>query len=411
MRKHLIAACKRLLFIWILWSALLTGYELIKLKIPMTMRLYEEEAVSVLSGSQKKIAPEDLHLDFAGDVQITETATGTYEAACNLFGVIPIKTMEIEVVSKDQLIPGGIPVGIYIQTDGIFVIGTGQIETQNGQIESPAKNIIKTGDYITSFQGEKIERKEELVKKLANFSGEELVLGIRRNQEEMEIAVKPVILNDGAHLGIWVRDDTQGVGTLTYITADGKFGALGHGISDADSELLMESSEGKLYDCEILAIIKGERGTPGKLSGKIVYSKNNLYGDVYGNLSGGIYGQANSHLMESVENESLPIALKQEVMEGEAVILSSVDGVMREYTVEIKKIHKGEKDVNKGMELTVTDEELLRLTGGIVQGMSGSPIIQNDKIVGALTHVFVNDPLKGYGIFIEDMLDECQDDL
>lgn len=405
MRKHLIAACKRLFFIWILWSTLLTGYELIRLKIPMTMRLYEEEAVTVLSGSQKKISPEDLHLDFAGDIQITETADGTYEAACNLFGVIPIKTMEIEVVSKDQLIPGGIPVGIYVQTDGIFVIGTGQIETENGAVESPAKNIIKTGDYITSFQGEKIERKEELIEKLSEFSGEELVLGIRRNQEDLEICVNPVMSEEGAHIGVWVRDDTQGVGTLTYITADGKFGALGHGISDADSELLMEVSEGKLYDCEILAIIKGERGTPGKLSGKIVYSKNNLYGDVYGNLSGGIYGQANAHLMASVKNEPISIALKQEVMEGKAVILSSVDGTLKEYTVEIKKIHKGEKDVNKGIELTVTDDDLLSLTGGIVQGMSGSPIIQNGKIVGALTHVFVNDPVKGYGIFVEDMLD------
>lgn len=405
MKKYLIAACKRLFFIWILWSLLLTGYELVRLKIPGTLRIYEEEAVAVLSGGDKRISPEQLYLDFAGAVQVAETAEGTYEATCNLFGVIPIKTMEIQVVSKEEVIPGGIPVGIYVQTDGIFVIGTGQIETKHGQVDSPAKNIIKTGDYITSFQGETINTKEELVEKLAKFSEKELVLGIRRNQEELELAVQPVFTEDGAHLGVWVRDDTQGVGTLTYITKDMKFGALGHGISDADSQLLMEVSEGKIYDCEILAIIKGESGVPGKLSGKIVYSKNNLYGDVEKNLSAGIYGTANEHMMESVENMLLSVALKQEVEEGEPSILCSVDGNLKEYSVEIRKIHRSEEDVNKGMELMITDDDLLELTGGIVQGMSGSPILQNGKIIGALTHVFVNDPTKGYGIFIENMLE------
>lgn len=383
----------------------MTDYELIRQNIPMTMRLFEEEAVTVLSGTQKKIAPEKLHLDFTGDVQITEGEDGTYQAACSLFGVIPLKTVEIEVVPQNHVIPGGIPVGIYIETDGIFVIGTGHIETENGIIESPAKNILKTGDYITSFQGQKISKKQELIELLEDFEGEELILGIRRNQEKMEVAVKPIYVEDACYLGVWVRDDTQGVGTLTYVTDERKFGALGHGISDSDSNLLMETSEGKLYDCEILAIMKGEKGTPGKLSGKIVYSSKNLYGEVEENISGGVYGTANEHLMENLEYNSMPIALKQEVQEGEALILSSVDGVPREYTVEIRQIHRGEADVNKGMELVVTDERLLELTGGIVQGMSGSPIIQNGKIIGAVTHVLINDPTRGYGIFIENMLE------
>ena len=189
-----------------------------------------------------------------------------------------------------------------------------------------------------------------------------------------------------------------------YLTADGRFGALGHGISDADSELLMEVSEGKLYDCEIFEITKGKKGTPGKLSGKIVYSNSNLYGEVTGNLSGGIYGKANAHLKNSVENEPMPIALKQEVVEGEASILSSVSGELKEYKVQVEKVYNGNNDVNKGMVLTVVDDELLALTGGIVQGMSGSPIIQDGKLVGAVTHVLVNDPTRGYGIFIENML-------
>ena len=311
MRKHLITACRRLLFIWVLWSTLLTGYELIKLQIPMTMRLYEDDAVEVLSGSEKRISPEKIHLDFAGDVQLTASEDGTYQADCKLFGVIPLKTVEIEVVSREELIPGGIPVGIYIETEGVFVIGTGEIETDTGEIESPAKNILKTGDYIISFDGQEISGKKELMELLEDFEGEEAVLGVRRNQECIEVAIKPVYVDDACNLGVWVRDDTQGVGTLTYVSGDRRFGALGHGISDSDSNLLMESSEGRLYDCEILAIIKGEKGTPGKLSGKIIYGNRYLYGEVTENISGGVYGTANEKLLQKLEYETMPIALKQ----------------------------------------------------------------------------------------------------
>ncbi len=404
MRKFWYEMIKGMLIVWVTWSGLLSCYELIRLNIPMTMYLYEEDAAEVLSGNAEKIDPQKLHLDFAGDVMIQEAAQGKMKVVCNLFGVIPIKTMEVEVISRQDLIPGGIPVGIYVQTKGVFVIGTGQIETMQGSVESPAKNIVKTGDYITSVQGVKITGKQELITELAKFQGEELVLGIRRQGEDMEVSIKPLVLDQEAKIGVWVRDDTQGVGTLTYITENGEFGALGHGISDADSELLMEVSEGKMYDCEIFEITKGEKGIPGKVSGKIVYSRNNLYGDVTGNFSGGIYGKANRHLLESVAYEPMAIALKQEIVEGEAIILSSVSGELKEYSVEIEKVYKSDNDINKGMVLSVNDEELLSLTGGIVQGMSGSPVIQNGKLVGAVTHVLVNDPTKGYGIFIESML-------
>lgn len=386
----------------------MTAYEMIRMGIPETVYLYEEDAMDVLSGSAPKIAPEELYLDFTGEVELTENAAGSYTAVCNLFGKIPLKTMEVAVVSKQELIPGGIPVGVYVQTEGVFVIGTGTIETENATFESPAKNILKTGDYITSIQGVEVRRKQELLNELSDFHGEELILGLRRNGEKLEVAVKPVISEKGAQIGVWVRDDTQGVGTLTYLTADGEFGALGHGISDADSELLMEVSEGKLYDCEVFQITKGTKGVPGKLSGKIIYSKNNLYGEVTGNVSGGIYGKGNAHLMESVENKPVPIALKQEITEGEAVILSAVSGEVKEYKVKIEKVYNGNNDVNRGMVLTVVDEELLSLTGGIVQGMSGSPVLQEGRLVGAVTHVLVNDPTRGYGIFIENMLEAAE---
>ena len=329
---------------WMIWSCLFAAYEFSKGQIPLTIHLYEEEAKEVLSGTQKKINPKDLYLDFAGNIEVSETADGNYQGVCHLLGVIPVKTMEISVVPKETLIPGGIPVGIYVQTEGVFVIGTGNVETDQGEVESPAKNIIKTGDYIVSIQGVKINRKEELIQELKNFKEEEVILGIRRNEESLAVAVTPVMKEDGAKIGVWVRDDTQGVGTLTYLTEDGKFGALGHGISDADSELLMEVSGGQLYDCEIFDIVKGNPGNPGKVAGKIVYHQNNLYGEITGNFSGGIYGNANQHLRKSVKYGAMPMALMQEVKEGEALILSSVDGELKEYRVEIEKIHKGEKD-------------------------------------------------------------------
>lgn len=387
MRKQHKNVWMLLFFMWLMWSGIFGICESAKMEIPETMRLHEELATEVLSGTGKKIDPEQLYLDFTGNVEVSKKNDGTYQAVCSLFGMIPLKTMEVEVISRTQIIPGGIPVGIYVQTDGIFVIGTGPIDGENGKIDSPAQNIIKTGDYITSFQGERISRKEELVEKLEQFDGGELVLGIRRNQEELEISLTPVFTENGAKIGIWVRDDTQGVGTLTYVTADRKFGALGHGISDSDSELLMEVSEGKLYDCEIYDIVKGEIGTPGKLLGKINYRSGNLYGQISGNLTGGIYGRANSHLMNCITSEPAEIALKQEVTEGKAEILSAVDGTLQSYEVEITKLRKGEKDINRGMEIQVTDEALISLTGGIVRGMSGSPILKDGKIIGAVTHV------------------------
>ena len=219
----------------------------------------------------------------------------------------------------------------------------------------------------------------------------------------------PILNKHGQYIGMISRRNLLGAEKKKVILVDhNETTQAVDGISDADSELLMEVSEGKLYDCEIFDITKGKKGTPGKLSGKIIYSSDNLYGDVRGNASGGIYGRGNFHLRESVKNEPIPIALKQEVKEGEAFVLSAVSGELKEYQVKLEKVYNGNNDVNKGMLLTVVDEELLSLTGGIVQGMSGSPIIQDGKLVGAVTHVLVNDPTRGYGIFIENMLDAAE---
>ena len=205
-------------------------------------------------------------------------------------------------------------------------------------------------------------------------------------------------------IGIWVRDDSQGIGTLTFITKDGKFGALGHGISDVDTGKLLGSINGILYKADIWGIKKGKNGSPGGLLGSISYEKNKEYGTINSNTNHGIFGQANEMLINECTFEYMDIGLKQDVKKGKAIIRCTVDGTIKDYEIEIIKVDYSNSHRNKGMVIEITDEELLDKTGGIVQGMSGSPIVQNGKIIGAVTHVFINNSTKGYGIFIENML-------
>ena len=209
-------------------------------------------------------------------------------------------------------------------------------------------------------------------------------------------------------MGIWIRDNAQGVGTLTFVDENGNFGALGHGITDSDTGELMELGRGSLYGTKIVAVRKGTDGVPGELTGMIEYDDANVIGEITKNTPYGIFGRLDLEKVREngIALETQEIGFKQDIQLGPATMISSVNEEMHEYSIEITAIHMGNDGGNKGLELLVTDEELLNLTGGIVQGMSGSPIIQNGKVVGAVTHVLVNAPEKGYGIFIEEMLVE-----
>ena len=232
------------------------------------------------------------------------------------------------------------------------------------------------------------------------------MLSLDRKGEKVEVKIQAV--QTGAEeykLGIWVRDNTQGIGTLTFLTEDEQFGALGHGINDVDTGTLLELSEGKLYDTKIMDIKKGEKGKPGEISGTIRYQDELVCGQIVENTPVGIFGSGKERLSQKLEQEKLQVGYKQEIKIGTAWVRSSVSGEMKDYQVEITEVYRKEEDVNKGMVLKVTDPELLNLTGGIIQGMSGSPIIQNGKVVGAVTHVFVQDSTKGFGVFIENMLE------
>ena len=226
---------------------------------------------------------------------------------------------------------------------------------------------------------------------------------IRRGTQKLEVAVGSVQAKDGTNkLGIWVREDTQGIGTMTYITKNGKFGALGHGITDADTGTLMDLRDGELYQTKILDIIKGKSGAPGELEGYINMVAKECIGKIEKNTQLGIFGTL---LEEKADKrEYYEVGLRQDIKLGKAWIYSNIEGTPQKYEIQIEKLNRTSKD-NKGMVIRVTDKRLLALTGGIVQGMSGSPILQDDKIIGAVTHVFVEEPTKGYAVFLENMLE------
>ncbi len=316
-----------------------------------------------------------------------------------------VKEVSVQVVERETVIPGGIPIGIYLETEGVYVVGTGTVASSDGLNYEPAYQVVQTGDYILAVNGKRIGDKEDLISCIQANQTDTVILKLLRNSEVIQVRLNAVqTADDDYKLGIWVKDDVQGIGTLTYVTEEGRFGALGHGITDSDTGELLTASGGLLYDTSILEIVRGVRGTPGEISGLITYSDRHIKGTIQSNTQAGIFGTAEESLKEAVYQDPVEVAFKQEIEVGAATIRSSLSGELKEYQIEIQEIRLNEDDVNKGMIFTVTDPELLELTGGVIQGMSGSPILQNGRLIGAVTHVFVNSPEKGYAIFAETMV-------
>lgn len=363
------------------------------------------EIISVSEQGESNIPQGAVTIDLSQPVTVKTGTLDSCRMEVKLFGFLPFKQMGIQVIQDRELIPVGAPIGIYVKTDGILVVGTGEFTNQEGVNCSPAKYVLQSGDYIQKLNGESVTAKDEFIKKISSGDGTEVVLTVERAGEIMELKVKPVKDKSGAYkIGTWVRDNAQGVGTMTYIDSQGNFGALGHGINDIDTSTLMDMDDGTLYQTEIISIRKGTVGKPGEMTGMIVYSNDRILGDITSNSEQGIFGVCNQKALNLATQKPLPIGLKQEIEKGTAQILCTVDGTAKYYEIEITGIHLDNDNVNRGIELTVTDPELLKITGGIVQGMSGAPIVQNGKFVGAVTHVLVQDSTQGYGIFIENML-------
>jgi len=300
-----------------------------------------------------------------------------------------------------MLCVGGMPFGIKMYTKGVVVAGLSEIETAD-RICSPAKDAgIMVGDVILKLNGISVNRTDELAGVFEKSDGKEVLVTLIRDGKEMQVTLIPQMSkNDGKFkAGMWVKDNAAGIGTVTFVDPESKiFGGLGHGIVNRETGTLIPLDKGMVFKANINGAIKGEKGIPGELKGSI---EPKMLGKMFGNFNCGVFGtyEENTEGMKKMQ-----VASKDEIKTGDAIIYCTVENnKVGEYKAQILKVNDDE-DTLKNFIIKITDERLLSITGGIVQGMSGSPVIQNGKLVGAVTHVLVNDPQKGYGIFIENML-------
>lgn len=369
--------------------------------IPASAVIYQKNATSI---QEKKV---DLKHPFT----LSSRKTGSYVVNVKLWGMLHLKQVDLDVIEQKEVVPCGNPIGIYIKTKGVMVIDTQTLTDVDGMSKEPAKNILKAGDYIRKVNGEAINSKDDLMNIVNEEGDSPVVLTISRESHIQKVKVEPVkVKEDHTYkIGVWVRDNAQGIGTLTYIDQE-HFGALGHGIHDVDTGNMMTVSGGFIYDSKILSLVKGKNGEPGEIVGMVCYDEEHPFGSIEKNTNYGIYGEMKEDINSKIRNEKVEIGLKQEVKKGKAYIRSSISGETKDYEIQIEEVDRSNKNYAKGMVIKITDPELLKMTNGIIQGMSGTPILQNGKLIGAVTHVFVQDSKKGYGTFIENMLRESNGD-
>lgn len=336
--------------------------------------------------------------------------TGVNRLNLNLFGNIKVKDVNISVIPKTTVIPLGNAIGMKLYTKGVLVVGMSQINTENNEKKKPYENSgIEQGDTILAVNNNEISNTDELIEEVNKSNGNQISIKYMKNNETLETSITPVKSKDEYKIGLWVRDAAAGVGTLTfYEPSTNSFMALGHGISDIDTEKIVDIANGELITANIVSIKKGEKGEPGEIKGTI--DSGNKIGNISENTNLGVYGIVTNKSYLNLGNSSeMEVATRSEIKEGKAQIICQLDNSGKKlYDIEIEKIYTMNNEDNKSMLIKVVDEELLEKTGGIIQGMSGSPVIQNGKFVGAVTNVLVNDPTRGYAIFADMMIKQMR---
>lgn len=378
------------------------------LKLPYTFS--EKLSIQINEGQKILNFPEN---NFnISEVSPVALEPGQVNLQLKLFGVIPLKKINVNVVDNIKVYPGGQAVGVILRTKGILVVGQSPIINENGVTCFPAKDAgIEIGDTIVKLNNIFVETDDQLanvVNELGSFN-KKIAITIKRKNETLNKEITPIYCQETKtyRIGLYVRDNAGGVGTLTFFDpSTNKYGALGHMICDAETNQQINITKGKLVRAAIKGIEIGRRGKPGEKVGMFV--DNSALGDIQINSYCGIFGSmAKNKFFGSFYSEPLPIAFKNQIQIGYAEILTVLENEeVEKFSINIEKIMTNRSD-GKNMIIRISDPVLIKKTGGIIQGMSGSPIIQNGKIVGAVTHVFVNDPTRGYGIFIEDMLSEA----
>ena len=320
-----------------------------------------------------------------------------------LFGFIPIKKIDVKIIPEDNVYIGGTAIGLSVSANGALVVSDVVVNAKDNKIIKN-KN-IKSGDIITKINGNTISCVEDIDLALQNVDSEETNIEVIRDNKPKTLNVG--LLKDSTNhyrLGVWVKNNISGIGTLTFVKKNGDYGALGHPVTNTNSDTVVPIIDGNIYECNLIGVNKGQRNKPGELKG--VFLQKNPLGEISKNTPYGIFGNTDNIDQLVDINRSANIGGRLSVKPGKAKIISSISGIQEEYDIEIIKANYQSKSSDKSLVFRVTDERLLKLTGGIVQGMSGSPIIQNDKLVGAVTHVFLSDPSKGYGIYSDWMLEQ-----
>lgn len=388
--------------------------------IPDNIDIFENETRSIhvnfpfkikFNDEEEVIEYKNNSNTFRNSFNISPTQIGNSNVNVTLFGKIPVKEIAVKVIPDCQVIPGGHSIGVKMNIKGVLVVGMEEIENADGQWINPSLEAgLQIGDIILAINGTNVKDSSH-VQSLINNSIEEVKIRLKRKNEVLTFNVKPVFskVDQQYRIGLWVRDKTAGVGTLTYYNVENMcFGALGHAITDIDTGILLNIQNGEILNSKVLSVQQGKSGKPGEIKG-IFYEADKPIGSLYSNTHYGIFGEMYEKLENPKYRAPLPIGYQNDIKKGKAYILTTLeDNKIERYEIYIEKINYQAKPDTKSMVIKVTDKRLIEKSGGIVQGMSGSPIIQDGKLIGAVTHVFVNDPSKGYGIFIEWMLKESE---
>ena len=380
-------------------------YVLLVTNIPNKLVIFEGEEISInlpIKINNKNI----LEVSSNSENKVSDKSTNM-KLSVKLLNQISLKNVNVDVLPRTKVIPVGSVAGVKLYTNGVLVVGMSEIEGQDKKMYKPYEESgIKEGDTIVSINQVQINSTDELIKAVNNSKGEDLKVKYLHDEKALECSIKPVKTGEKDYkIGLWVRDSAAGVGTVTFYNQDtNKFAALGHGILDIDTEKVINISSGEFVTTNILKIEKGEKGNPGRIQGTL--EKQKEIGKINQNTGFGIYGQVEDISSLNIDkSKEMEVALRDEIQTGKAEILCSLEnGKIDKYEIEIKKIYKDNNYDNKSMRIKITDQRLIDKTGGIIQGMSGSPIIQNGKFVGAVTHVIVNDPLEGYAVFGDIMI-------
>lgn len=341
---------------------------------------------------------------------ITKIDKNSNKYEIKFLGMIPLKSVEVEKIKNIELYPGGLPVGVRVSSEGVLVVGYSDIDINNEKEESPGKvGGLEIGDVILKINGIEMHNSRDLANVIKKCDKDDIKVDILRHGQNLtKIITLKKENNKDYKIGLWIRDSTAGVGTMTfYDDKSKKFGALGHPITDSDTNETFLIKSGDVLESSIIGIRKGEKGSPGELKG-IFINESNPTGKINKNTQSGIFGELNSNIYKNLNIKPLKVGFRDEIVPGKAKIITTIDeNGPQEYEIEIEKILNQNVASSKSMVIKITDPRLLEKTGGIVQGMSGSPIIQNNKIVGAVTHVLINKPDTGYGIYIEWMLQDA----